>query len=57
MLRCSHQTSLYRVVLNIFQLLQHHLIIRHFLWMRSLLPHLMLALHFVLGSKITELIQ
>ena len=57
MFRRRNQSALYRVIVEIVQLLLHHLVIGYFLRMRSFLPHLMHAFHLVLRTEILELIQ
>ena len=57
MLRSGHQTALNRVLVNIIQLLQHHLVTANFLRMGTFLPNLMPTLCLMFGAKILKLIQ
>ena len=57
MLRGSHQPALDRVIVQIFELLQHDLVTQDGLWMRAFLPNLISAFELMCHAKISELIQ
>ena len=57
MLRPCHQPSLNRVIVDIIEFLQHHLVGVNLLRVRAFLPYLMSAFGLMLGAKILELIQ
>jgi len=55
--RRRDESTLHGVIVEIVQLLPHHLVISHFLRMRSFLPYLMRALPLVFRAEVLELIQ
>ena len=57
MLRCSDQPALHGIVVKVIHLLEHDLVIADGHGVEPLLPHLPLALGFMRGVKILELIQ
>ena len=57
MLRRSNQSALNRIVVQVFQLLQHHLVSHYGLRVRPFLPKLVLTLGFVRRSMFVQLAQ
>lgn len=54
MLRRSNKSALPRVVMQILQFLEHDLVSRNRLRMKTLLPHLILTFGFVRSTKISQ---
>ncbi len=57
MLRRDNKPTQNGIIVNIIQLLLHHLIAPNLLWMHSLLPHLMRAIPLMQRTIIGELIE
>ena len=54
MLRCGDQAALNRIIVQVFQLLKHHLVAHDRLRMRSLLPDLILAFGLVWCAAVAK---
>lgn len=57
MLRGSDKTALHRIIMQIFQFLQHDLICRNRLRVKALLPNLILILFLVRSTMVPQLVQ